>query len=827
MVLNTATFVGAVAPVAVSTFVSHYLHRNLREHKPTAEISYDEGLALIRKFLIFASHNTVEELQNFTTQSVPLLHLVKTDIVYIPEQHLTKAAHTIQVQLKPRGICDVGGKSWWQWRSPGTKLSAEWIEARNIYKKRRKGAQDGERVMFYVHGGAYYFGSVDVHRYQLQKHARKLKGRVFAPRYRLAPQFPFPCGLQDCLAAYMYLITIQAPNTIVLAGDSAGAGMILSMMVIMRDQGIPLPSGAILISPWVDLTHSFPSIGEEHPLDYIPSCGFHHKPSKSWPPMNGEYNIAGKKSIDNHIAHQELAAPQKNKTDTIQAVLIGDNSTNDIEGDKVPKDDTNSTESKRNISITVDGEVVEINDQVHMYVSNHLATHPLVSPVFQPSLGGLPPLLILTGDGEMLRDEQIYLAHKAANPSKYTPPDAFLDKIDTDQGNKWAPTNVQLQVWEGLCHAAPTLSFTRPAKHMYRSIAQFSSWALTRSQGRENHDLGNDNHIHVSLTDVQEHHQKRNRHKSSNAANVEPTSRIGKAGDPLPSFKDHMIRQRVDCNGFISPLEPESELPACNLDPSQIGLMKEKLVLQWLDVKRKRDIKYASSMQRIQNQHTKDALKYNQLFQDGETPPPTALVGRSIKNGKHKETTLGVRLRLPWRRKNTNTCDSKPKEKAIIKETAIESTDLSYIRSSDHANSLSLAVTEESKQLKTDSSSVIHEENPDVNKSQITELEVKKSTQTVSTAKSDVREPFFLIQAPSNENLVTNSDSKFAINPNFPTAETIVDRKRPIAGGIAYPFTLKGHSATTSMLTLTSLNDDDPQIGAQGLDQQQDEKKTT
>ena len=46
-------------------------------------------------------------------------------------------------------------------------------------------------------------------------------------RYRLAPQFPFPCGLLDCLAAYLYLLTVQHPSEIVLAGDSAGGGMIV------------------------------------------------------------------------------------------------------------------------------------------------------------------------------------------------------------------------------------------------------------------------------------------------------------------------------------------------------------------------------------------------------------------------------------------------------------------------------------------------------------------------------------------------------------------------------------------------------------------------
>lgn len=59
-------------------------------------------------------------------------------------------------------------------------LKAEWIEMRAHYAKRIKRGDSGQRVMLYVHGGAYYFGSVDEHRYQMQRHARKLEARVFA-----------------------------------------------------------------------------------------------------------------------------------------------------------------------------------------------------------------------------------------------------------------------------------------------------------------------------------------------------------------------------------------------------------------------------------------------------------------------------------------------------------------------------------------------------------------------------------------------------------------------------------------------------------------------
>ena len=119
-----------------------------------------------------------------------------------------------------------------------------------------------------------------------------------------------------------------------------------------------------------------------------------------------------------------------------------------------------------------------------MYTTNELLAHPLVSPIMQPTLGGLPPLLIMVGGGEILRDEQIYMAHKCANPAKYAPLEGSLTPEGKALLEQYKPTDVQLQVWDDLCHVAPTLSFTRPAKYMYRSVAQFGAWALARAQKR-------------------------------------------------------------------------------------------------------------------------------------------------------------------------------------------------------------------------------------------------------------------------------------------------------------------------------------------------------
>ena len=114
-------------------------------------------------------------------------------------------------------------------------------------------------------------------------------------------------------------------------------------------------------------------------------------------------------------------------------------------------------------------------------------------------------MLVLVGGGELLRDEQVYIAHKAAHPERYPPGDAFLDEVPHEHGRKqikkWKPTDVQLQVWDDLCHVAPTLSFTRPAKYMFRSIAQFGAWALARAQKTEIEIVDDDNVSIISKSD--------------------------------------------------------------------------------------------------------------------------------------------------------------------------------------------------------------------------------------------------------------------------------------------------------------------------------------
>lgn len=120
---------------------------------------------------------------------------------------------------------------------------------------------DPETVVYYLHGGGYTIGSINSHRSMISRISRAAGARAFAIDYRLAPEHPFPAGLEDALKAYRWLLKQGVdPARIVIAGDSAGGGLTLATLLSLRDTGDPLPAAAVLISPWTDLTLSGESI---------------------------------------------------------------------------------------------------------------------------------------------------------------------------------------------------------------------------------------------------------------------------------------------------------------------------------------------------------------------------------------------------------------------------------------------------------------------------------------------------------------------------------------------------------------------------------------
>jgi acetyl esterase/lipase len=111
-----------------------------------------------------------------------------------------------------------------------------------------------ERVLFYLHGGGYVLGSSLAYRSLFSELARAAGARGLALDYRLAPENPFPAAVDDAVSGYRALLSQGiAPGSIAIAGDSAGGGLTVAMLVAARDAGLPMPAAAIAISPWVDM----------------------------------------------------------------------------------------------------------------------------------------------------------------------------------------------------------------------------------------------------------------------------------------------------------------------------------------------------------------------------------------------------------------------------------------------------------------------------------------------------------------------------------------------------------------------------------------------
>ncbi|KAF8167393.1 hypothetical protein B0H34DRAFT_15171 [Crassisporium funariophilum] len=129
-----------------------------------------------------------------------------------------------------------------------------------------------ERVILYIHGGAYYLSSAAAQRIISIPLAKYTDSRVFALDYRLAPETCFPGPLHDVVSAYLRLVEdLQIPpENIIICGDSAGGGLSLALLMYIRDNGYAMPSSAILMSPWVDLTMSCESWDSNAPYDVVP-----------------------------------------------------------------------------------------------------------------------------------------------------------------------------------------------------------------------------------------------------------------------------------------------------------------------------------------------------------------------------------------------------------------------------------------------------------------------------------------------------------------------------------------------------------------------------
>ena len=127
---------------------------------------------------------------------------------------------------------------------------------------------DPSRVLMFFHGGGYCSGSIESHRRLVTEAGRAARMRTLAVAYRLAPEHPFPAAYDDTLTAWRFLRNqgIAAAH-IAIGGDSAGAGLTLTLIGRLRDAHEELPTCAWLISPWTDLTMSGSTLASNAAVD--------------------------------------------------------------------------------------------------------------------------------------------------------------------------------------------------------------------------------------------------------------------------------------------------------------------------------------------------------------------------------------------------------------------------------------------------------------------------------------------------------------------------------------------------------------------------------
>ncbi|HWD52771.1 MAG TPA: alpha/beta hydrolase [Acidimicrobiales bacterium] len=131
---------------------------------------------------------------------------------------------------------------------------AEWLTPAGVGR---------DAAVLYLHGGGYCSGSLDSHRDLAARIGIASGCAVVTLGYRLGPEDPFPAAVHDAIAAYRQLIADGIPpERLVVAGDSAGGGLTMALLLALRAEGIPLPAAAVCLSPWVDLTQSAPSYQE-------------------------------------------------------------------------------------------------------------------------------------------------------------------------------------------------------------------------------------------------------------------------------------------------------------------------------------------------------------------------------------------------------------------------------------------------------------------------------------------------------------------------------------------------------------------------------------
>lgn len=224
---------------------------------------------------------------------------------------------------------------------------------------------DLNKIILYVHGGGYVSGSCKSHRGFVSTFAKNTGVVNLLYEYRLAPEHPFPAAIEDSIIVYQWLLNsgFKSEN-ILVAGESAGGGLGLALMLALKEQNIALPVAAVAISPWLDLTCS--------------SDSYRTKNKVSLAPLNS-WNVFSRYYADDHDVSSPLISPLFGNLEGLPPIFI-----NAGVDDELFEDGENFYEKAKAAGIDVTYRAGA--GMVHCY--------PLFSPMFKEATEGMNEIVM-------------------------------------------------------------------------------------------------------------------------------------------------------------------------------------------------------------------------------------------------------------------------------------------------------------------------------------------------------------------------------------------------------------------------------------------------